>query len=153
MPIGMSCGGLIAIELAAAYPELISCLYLDAPVLNFLSCPCGLGNGEALDGGKGIGEMFRARGFSELSQVLGYRDMPLDKLNTLVENHIPVVMVAGGRDRTVPYPENGHYLEQAYQAAHVDFSLFLKPECDHHPHGLTDNQPVLEFILRHCPDI
>ena len=30
VPIGMSCGGLMAILLAAEYPELISCLYLQA---------------------------------------------------------------------------------------------------------------------------
>lgn len=40
-PVGMSCGGLIAVQFAAKYPELVSYLYLDAPVINFMSCLCG----------------------------------------------------------------------------------------------------------------
>ena len=40
-PVGMSCGGMIACKLAAKYPEIISALYIDAPVMNLLSCPCG----------------------------------------------------------------------------------------------------------------
>jgi hypothetical protein len=42
-PVGMSCGGMIAVELAAKHPDMISALYLDAPVMNLLSCPAGLG--------------------------------------------------------------------------------------------------------------
>ena len=55
VPIGMSCGGLIAIKLAAKYPEKIACLYLDNPVVNYMSCPCGFGIGEALDEGSVVG--------------------------------------------------------------------------------------------------
>ena len=43
--VGMSCGGLIASMLAEKYPELIDVLYLDAPVMNILSC-AGLGERE-----------------------------------------------------------------------------------------------------------
>ena len=43
VPVGMSCGGLIGSKFAAKYPEYVSCLYLDAPVLNLLSCPAGIG--------------------------------------------------------------------------------------------------------------
>ena len=39
----MSCGGMHAVYIAAKYPEYVSLLYLDAPVLNLLSCPCGIG--------------------------------------------------------------------------------------------------------------
>ena len=44
VPVGMSCGGLIGSKFAAKYPEKVSALYLDAPVMNLLSCPAGLGN-------------------------------------------------------------------------------------------------------------
>lgn len=147
--IGMSCGGLIAIKLAAKYPELISCLYLDAPVLNYMSCPCGFGDAEPVDEGAGIAEILNALGMTSLSQLICYRDMPLDKIPELLKNRIPVVMVAGEKDRTVPYHENGAYLEKAYQSLNIDHAVFLKPECDHHPHGLKDNQEVIQFILSH----
>ena len=32
-----------AVKLAAIIPEKIAGLYLDAPVINLLSCPCALG--------------------------------------------------------------------------------------------------------------
>ena len=49
VPVGMSCGGLIAIKFAAKHPRLISCIYVDAPVLNYMSCPCGFGIGDRTD--------------------------------------------------------------------------------------------------------
>ena len=44
VPVGMSCGGLQAVNFAAKYPSLVSVLYLDAPVMNFLSWPFGMGD-------------------------------------------------------------------------------------------------------------
>ncbi|MBD5394683.1 MAG: hypothetical protein HDR71_10515 [Lachnospiraceae bacterium] len=40
----MSCGGLHAINYASLFPEDIAVLYLDAAVLNLLSCPMGFGS-------------------------------------------------------------------------------------------------------------
>ncbi len=40
---GMSCGGMQAVYFAAKYPEHVAAVYLDAPVLNLLSCPYALG--------------------------------------------------------------------------------------------------------------
>ena len=66
VPVGMSCGGLIGRKFAAKYPECVSCLYLDAPVMNFLSCPAGLGVAEnAL-----YDEVYKATGIT-ISQLLG----------------------------------------------------------------------------------
>lgn len=43
MPVGMRCGGMQTVCFAAKYPQYVSAVYLDAPVLNLLSCPCGAG--------------------------------------------------------------------------------------------------------------
>ena len=149
VPVGMSCGGLIAIKLAAKYPELISCLYLDAPVLNYMSCPCGFGEGMPL-GDDGMAEILGALGMTSVSQLIGYREMPLDKLPALIANRIPVVMVAGDSDQVVPFHENGLLLQQAYEKTDIDFTVYIKPGCDHHPHGLADNSRVIEFIEKHA---
>lgn len=149
VPVGMSCGGLIAIKLAARYPELISCLYLDAPVLNYMSCPCGFGVAKALNDGKGIDEILQALGLTSLSQLLCYREQPMHQLPVLVENRIPVVMVSGDSDTIVPYCENGIMLELDYRKAGLDLEVHIKPDGDHHPHGLPDPQPVVQFILQH----
>ena len=144
--VGMSCGGLQAIKLAAQYPELVSALYLDAPVLNYMSCPCSFGVG---DSGIPVDEVLKALKLESISQLLSYRDMPLDKLPQLVSHEIPVVMVAGDSDRVVPYVENGILLEEAYRKAGLPFECYIKPGCDHHPHGLEDPVPVLDFIIRY----
>lgn len=147
VPVGMSCGGLFAIKLAAKYPELIACLYLDAPVLNYMSCPCGFGTGIPLN--EDNSEILEALQLT-MSELICYRQMPMDKLDILVKNRIPVVMVYGDSDRTVPYHENGILLERAYAGTGIDFEVYSKSGCDHHPHGLEDPILAVDFILRHC---
>ena len=148
VPIGMSCGGLFAIKLAAKYPELIRCIYLDAPVVNFMSCPCGFGIGKPL--AENNDEILNALGLESISQLLAYRDMPLDKLPQLVQHRIPAILVAGDSDHVVPYCENGIFVEEAYRAAGIELEVYIKPGCDHHPHGLEDPKPVVDFIMKHC---
>ncbi len=145
--IGLSCGGLIAIQFAAKYPELIGCIYLDAPVVNYMSCPCGFGVGKVLGGHPT--EILNALGLSNISELLSCREMPLDKLPILVEHKLPVVLVSGDSDRTVPFCENGILVQRAYEAAGLDMEVYLKPGGDHHPHGLADPAPVIDFIERH----
>ena len=149
VPLGMSCGGLQAIKLAAKYPEKISCLYLDNPVLNYMSCPCGFGVGEILDEGDAIPEILAALGYESISQLICCREMPMDKLPGLVSHRIPAVLVAGLQDTIAPYLENGILLQQAYEKANIPLALFLKPEGGHHPHGLEDPAEAVEFILAH----
>lgn len=148
VPVGMSCGGLIAIKLAAKYPELVSCLYLDAPVLNYMSCPCGFGKGKPL--GDSNNEILNALNLSTLGELMVYREMPVDKLPELVKAEIPAILVAGDSDTVVPYDENGIFFERAYKDAGIDIEVHIKTGCDHHPHGLDDPTPVVEFVLSHC---
>lgn len=146
VPIGMSCGGLIAVKFAARYPELVSCLYLDAPVVNYMSCPCGFGIRTA-EGS--FDEILKALGMDSISQLLSYRDMPLDRIPDLIAHRIPIVMVAGDSDNVVPYVENGILIEQAYKNAGLPIEVYMKPGCGHHPHGLENNKPVVEFIMKY----
>ena len=141
VPIGMSCGGLQGIHFAAKYPQYVHCLYLDAPVVNLLSCPAGYGMAQT----DAMEEMLAALQLTRIT-LLSYRDHPLDRLPALVENRVPVVLVSGDSDRTVPYEENGALLAQAYVGTGIPFELHLKPGGDHHPHGLEDNRPLIEFV-------
>ena len=144
--VGMSCGGMIAIKMAARYPELIKCLYLDAPVVNYMSWPCGFGISKFVPSDHS--EILNALGLKDISQLLACRDMPLDVLPILVENKIPTVMVSGDSDQVVPYCENGALLEKAYKDAGVEIEVYIKKGGDHHPHGLENPKVVLDFILR-----
>lgn len=144
VPAGMSCGGLIGTKFAAKYPQCVSALYLDAPVMNFLSCPAGLGIAE----NSLYEEFFKATGIT-ISQLLNYRENPVDKKHLLLENKIPVVMVYGDSDTVVPYVENGAILEKYYEENGGVIEVYGKEGCGHHPHGLPDNTPVIEFVEKY----
>ncbi len=139
--VGMSCGGMYAVLLAARCPELVDVLYIDAPVLNLLSCPCDMGIGES-----GLyPEFFGVTGLTK-SDMLSYRNHPIDKMNILLENKIPVLLVAGDSDHIVPYVENGKILADYYEKNGGVIRIYLKEGCDHHPHGLSDARIVADAI-------
>ena len=141
--IGMSCGGMIAVHVAARFPDYIEALYLDAPVINLLSCPFALGVGKK---DPELSEECLNVLRTTLSEMLYFRGHPLDEIPALVAAQIPVAMVYGGKDLTVPYMENGALLEKAYRAAGCPIQVWEKPECGHHPHGLEDPTPVVEQL-------
>ena len=146
VPLGMSCGGLIAVNFAEKYPELVSALYLDAPVMTLLSFPLGLGHSQAFPD-VWENEVVPAYGLTRES-LLSWRRHPMDRLDAVIAHGIPCALVAGDSDRLVPYDENGIVVTQKYIAAGVPFALWLKPGCDHHPHGLECPDEVLAFIER-----
>ena len=140
----MSCGGLHAVYFGAKYPELIAALYLDAPVMNLLSCPGALGRApnsamEELEGQTGLG----------FKQLINYRNHPIDVAPRLLEARLPIVLIAGDRDTVVPYDENGALLADMYKNGGCELLEIVKPGCNHHPHGLDDNTPIIEFVEAH----
>lgn len=143
-PVGMSCGGMQAIFLSAKHPELVNACYIDAPVVNLLSCPAGLG----LAGNDMWPEFEQAMGIS-LSQLLGSREHPLDYVPAMVASKVPLFLVAGDSDGVVPYCENGELVDRIYRKMGGDITTIVKPGCDHHPHGLEDPTPIIEFVLKH----
>lgn len=141
IPVGMSCGGMIAVKFAALYPQNVSAMFIDAPVINLLSCPAGLGDSD----GSMFDEFKKASGMT-LKQLIAYRNHPLDNIDKLIKNKIPVFMVCGDADTVVPYDENGIYLAEKYQKSGAPFKLIIVKGRGHHPHGLNDNTQIIEFI-------
>ncbi len=142
---GVSAGGLQAARFAYMYPELTAVAYLDAPVLNLLSLA---GFGDAEFDACMWRQLERAYGFTK-SSILTYRDSPMDHLDELIKLDIPVVMVYGDSDNVVPYHENGKVLEDYYKTRGGKLAVFGKAGCDHHPHGLEDPTPIIEFVERY----
>lgn len=143
MPVGMSCGGMQAIYFAAKYPECVAALNLYAPVVNLLSCPCALGDAKI-----SLYDDYVKNTGRTLTELLGYRDHPLDNMDPLVENRIPLFMVSGDSDTVVPYHENGKYLVEHYRKHGAPVEEILVPGGDHHPHCLPDPTPLIEWTLR-----
>lgn len=139
--VGMSAGGAISAKYAGMYPQNVSVLYLDAPVMNFLSCPMGLGMAECV-----TAEKFHNHTGISLSELLNYRQHPIDQKEIILKNNMPIILVCGDSDEVVPYEENGKVLYDYYTENGGTIKLILKPGCGHHPHGLDDPTPIVEFI-------
>ncbi len=142
--VGMSCGGMQSVYLAAAYPELVAVMYLDAPVINLLSCPGDLGNAKG-----GMFEEFKAATGMSLAELIGYRNHPLDKIKDLSNSDIPIILVSGDSDTIVPFEENGKQLYDFAAANNMTIELHLKEGGDHHPHGLADSDIIVNFIKKY----
>ena len=85
---------------------------------------------------------------SSVSELINYRKHPIDYVDVLIDNNIPVFLICGDSDDTVPYEENGKILYEKYLESGKDITLVLKQGCNHHPHGLTDNSQLIDFALR-----
>ena len=147
IPVGMSCGGLQAVRLAQLHPELVSVLYIDAPVLNILSM-AGLGATASKDTPVFRNEIMNTYGFTP-SSLVSFRKSPIDAMDKLIEHNIPIIMLYGDADETVLYEENGKILEDYYREHGGDIKVIRKPGCGHHPHSLEDPTPIIEFIEAH----
>ena len=147
IPVGMSCGGLQALRLAQLHPELISVLYIDAPVVNILSL-AGLGASTCNDTSSFWKEIQDAHGVNR-STIVNFRKSPIDAMDKLIENNIPIIMLYGDADTVVLYEENGKVLEDYYRENGGDLKVICKPGCGHHPHSLEDPTPIIEFVEAH----
>lgn len=140
---GFSRGGLYAFNYAVKYPYYTDILYLDAPVLDIRSWPCG----KAYSGDCRT-QCMDLYGLTEETLPF-FNGNPLDKINEVAKNNIPVIIVAGGSDVVVPYSENGAVLAERYRAAGGIIEAIVKPDCGHHPHSLENPAPVVDFIQAH----
>lgn len=136
---GFSRGGLYAFNYTLFYPEYVSKVYLDAPVLDLKSWPR-----ESVDVGERK-EMLEE--YCLTSQTLNsFRGNPVDNLVEFFSLKIPLFVVAGGSDEVVNYEDNSKKLIDYALSHGEDIKYFVKPECGHHPHSLEDVTPILDFI-------
>lgn len=74
---------------------------------------------------------------------------PVDNLATLAAHRIPILHVYGDADEVVPWEENSGVVAERYRQMGGSMTLIAKPGCRHHPHGLPDPTPVVDFIMQH----
>ena len=142
--VGMSCGGAHAVRFAGFYPELVSCMWIDAPVLNFLDFPGKVG--DPVKEWVWEREFVHAYPNIKRHQLAGFAEHPLCMADTLIEHRIPIIMVYGTDDRVVLYEENGALLEQAYEGNGL-LKVVKVGLRGHHPHGkIGDNTEIVEFL-------
>jgi pimeloyl-ACP methyl ester carboxylesterase len=150
--IGLSRGGLYCYNWAIANPDKVACIYADAAVCDFKSWPGGRLKGL----GKGEGsadewqKMLRAYGFKSDAEAIAYHGNPIDNLKPLADAKIPLLHVFGDADTALPWEENTGIVAERYKELGGSITLIRKPGVGHHPHGLTDPTPIVEFIMKYA---
>ena len=146
--IGLSRGGLYCYNWAAANPDKVSCIYGDAPVCDFKSWPGGRGIGKGSP--KDWSLVIERYGFSSEAEAIAYEKNPVDNLQPLAKAGVPLLHVYGDADDVVPWQENTGLIANRYQQLGGSITLINKPGVGHHPHGLDDPRPIVDFIIRHA---
>jgi pimeloyl-ACP methyl ester carboxylesterase len=144
---GFSRGGLYAVGYAAAYPQNVAALYLDAPVVDIRSWPGGKGQGTGSPGS--WEECLAILGLTE-EEASTWSGNPIHKASLLAAASIPVLIVAGDADTAVPYAENAMPFERQYREAGGWVQSIIKPGAGHHPHSLEDPEPIVAFMEQYA---
>jgi len=71
----------------------------------------------------------------------------VDVLEKLARSGIRLIHVVGDADDVVPVAENTAMIEERYRKLGGEIRVIHKPGVGHHPHGLEDPTPVVDFIL------
>ena len=146
---GMSCGGLQAARFAEEYPAQTAVVYLDNPVLNLLSA-AGLGAGREPDTETFFSEIAETY-HVDRSTLVNLRESPIDNMPPLIEHRIPVILLYGDADTLIIGAENSRVLEDYYRAHGGTLKVIVRRGAGHHPHGLDDPGPIINFIEQHFP--
>jgi pimeloyl-ACP methyl ester carboxylesterase len=146
--IGLSRGALYCMAWAATHPEKTLLVYLDNGVCDFKSWPGGKPKG--LGNGQGSPEewlkLLRAYDFKNDREAIAFKLNPVDNLGPLAKAKVPILLIYGDSDKVVPHRENSDLIYDRYKALGGPVERIVKPGQDHHPHGLTDPRPIVEFF-------
>ena len=146
--IGISRGGLYAYRWASENPSKVAVIYGDAPVCDFKSWPGGKGTGKGSAGDWKA--LLGHYGFASEEEALAYPSNPIDVLNTLADAKIALIHVVGVADDVVPVAENTAIIERRYLSFGGVIQVIHKLGVGHHPHGLDEPAPVVQFIIEHA---
>lgn len=146
--IGISRGGLYACRYASEHPDHVAAIYADNGVCDFKSWPGGKGTGKGSP--KDWTACLASYGFPDEAAALAYRGNPVDALEPLAKAGIAMVHVVGDKDDVVPPSENAMLVEERYRKLGGTITVIHEPDKGHHPHGLADPAPVVNFLIDHA---
>lgn len=109
---GVSRGGLFVYNWAKQNPEKVACIYAEAPVCDFKSWPAGWGEG--LGSPQDWEKLKDAYGFSSDQEAKQYQGNPLEGLEALAKQKVPILHMIGLADKHVPAAENTFLLVDNY---------------------------------------
>jgi len=144
--IGMSWGGFYSVRYAAANPDAVGHVYLDAPLLDFSSLT-----------GWNLKKVYRTYGIID-EKYDGANDsrQPVNQAAPIAKAGIPVLLLYGGKDGVVPPAKNCELFARRFREAGGKITVERRGEYGHHPHGLEmdEQQRFVDFFASgHLPTI
>lgn len=130
--VGFSCGAAHAINFAGFHPKKVTCIFIDAPVLNFCDFPGRIPDSDCEYVWEN--EFIKAYPGVTRASLLGFDNHPIGKVNILKKNNIPIIMTYGTEDKTVNYNVNGLLLELEYKD-NPNLKIIPRLMQGHHLHG------------------
>lgn len=141
--IGLSRGGLYALNWAEKNPNCVAGIYVDAPVCDFKSWPAGKGRGKGSPGD--WKKCLDAYGFNE-QQALSYKGNPVDNMSGMAKAGIPLLFISRTEDDVVPIEENTDLFVKRYSRLGGPVRVIRRPG-GHHPHGFDNPAHIVDFVL------
>jgi pimeloyl-ACP methyl ester carboxylesterase len=148
--VGLSRGGLYCLNWAAVHPAKTLAVYLDNAVCDFKSWPGGKPKGRGTGPGSAAEwkKLLAAYDVKTDAEAVAYRLNRVDNLAPRAEAKIPLLLVYGDADTLVPVKENSEVVFGRYTRLGGLVERVVRPGQDHHPHGLKDVTPVVEFFTK-----
>ena len=144
---GLSRGAWYIYSWAAKNPDKVACIYADNPMCDFKSTYFGTGISDGLT--DKILSLMEEFGYTSVDEAAAAPSAgPVDELEPLAKAGVPIIHVAATEDQIVPYEENTAVLAKRYRNLGGNVKVITRPGL-HHPHGLDNPAPVIEFIKAH----
>ncbi|MBQ0032374.1 MAG: alpha/beta fold hydrolase [bacterium] len=140
--IGMSWGGFYSIRYASEYPENVSRIYLDAPLLNVYTLP----KNWAKDPTERIGSWAK----SVPADPANDSRMAVNRAAAVARAKIPILLLYGKSDDVVDPARNCEPFLRAFRAAGGSVAVEARVDWGHHPHGLGEGEVgrIVDFFSR-----
>ena len=142
---GMSRGGLIVVNWAAANPTQVAAVYGDNPVCDFNSWPGGR-NGKLSQ--RDWDRCLKVYGITAEEAATHRQPCSAETLAPLAKAGVPIALVLGMADEVVPPAENGERLAAVYRKQGGPVKVWRKPGQGHHPHGLHPPDELVAFLVK-----
>ena len=130
--VGMSWGGFFSVRYAAAYPDCVSRIYLDAPLLTF-------GGGFGVSDGAPSGSAAQIGPWAGMppkdGDWLADPRMPVNMADAVAKAGIPILLLYGEHDQTVKPEYNCEPFAERFKAAGGTIAVRKRAAFGHHPHG------------------
>ena len=143
---GMSRGGVYALNWAAENPRSVNAVYIDNPLLDMKSWPCGLGKRESSP--EELEAFKKDYNITSEEQLLNFKNSPIDKIAEIVKGHYPILILCADEDQAALPEENTLPFQQKIIEAGGSIDVMHKPGFGHHPHSFPDPTPIVNFILK-----